>query len=294
MKKLIIGITTLTLSLATIGGSALIISGNMGANEALADTVVRTTAEAVEQTAHDNGYTVKELLTAYKEGREPVKDYCNLDCEHQILLKERAEAAHKQAQKRLAERKAAEEKKAADEAAARKAAEEAAAKQAAAEREQHEAQTVTQQSTNVDNPTSQQAENTTESQPALVTQPAPAPAPSAPSIPNHAIARSATSGTNGTAGCQGAIDMGGLVDCYWGGYYHYFAGHNYTENWILNLNTGDEVMVGGQMYRVLGMQIFSYNGQNTAYGVINNNTPYALQTCEYGTDNVRIVYLERI
>lgn len=301
MKKLIIGITTITLTLAGITGIALMPSADAStiANGSLTESAVYAAANGFNQYATDNGYTMKEILTAYKEGRKP----CNLDCEHQILLKERAEAAHKQALKRLAEQKAAAEKKAAEEAAAKKAAEEAASKQAAEQKASEEKKAAeqqaaaAQQASQASNSSSQQAAAPAQQQSAPVQQqsaPAPAPAPAAPSIPNHPVARAATSSTNGTAGCQGAIDMGGLVDCYFAGYYHYFAGHNNTESWILNLNVGNDVMVGGQMYRVIGIQVFSYNGQNVAYGQTNNKSQYALQTCEFGTDNVRIVYIQRI
>lgn len=278
--RIMSGLLVASLLAGGMGTGALLVNDAYAAETESTSSLANNLTEAVftgfNQYATENGYTLKELILAYKEGRKP----CNLDCEHQQLMKERAAIARKQAQEKLAEQKAAAAKKAADEAAAKKAAEEAAAKQdaeqqaadAAAQQNRSE-QTESHESTHVD---------TVQEQPAS-SEPV-----------NHKTSRDCyTNDWHGTAACQSAVDAGGLV---WietmkvqpgmeanygitdGNKQWWFLGHNSTEGWILNVKAGDTVRINGQDYKA--GEPFRIN-QNASYPVENYKNSYYLQTCDY-------------
>lgn len=192
------------------------------------------------------------------------------------------ESKRKAAEEVEQDRKAAEEKAAAEaaskaqaEANARREAEDAAAKaQAANVVSQH--------------PVQQPASNPTQA-------PAPAPAPSGPV--NHLTSRYCWTDWN-ISDCQWAIDMGGLVhvespafdgdtSCARDACNELYLGHNSTESWILNLNVGDTVRIDGYDYKIASRSSYPQNG--------GYDYPHiALQTCEYGNGQVRLLTLEAL
>lgn len=109
-------------------------------------------------------------------------------------------------------------------------------------------------------------------------------------LPDHPVARDCQNPAGGTSQCQGAIDQGGLVRVTDGNGAVWFAGHNITESWILNLNVGDSVKVGGQNFKVVSMTSIPYYGQNVAHGQFDGD--WFLQTCEFDNNAARVVVIQ--
>ncbi|NMM97541.1 hypothetical protein [Bifidobacterium olomucense] len=136
----------------------------------------------------------------------------------------------------------------------------------------------------------QQAQAQPQAQPA----PAPAPAPSGPV--DHPIAR-VCGPVSQPADCQGAIDQGGLVQS---NYYPFgyqslglhtiFAAHNNRGGaWILNVNVGDVISIGGVRYRATNRQTVMSGGYADVI-----SSMILLQTCDWSGGTAQLITLERI
>lgn len=208
-------------------------------------------------------------------------------CEKRVAEHVRKQHEAEEAAKRAEEQRIAEEAarvKDEQEAAARKAAEEQAAREKEVEaarqaqaQAQAQRQAAAQQAQAAPAPAQNQA------------QAAPAPAPSVPV--DHGIAR--TCNGNQPADCQWAIDQGGLVQVNfpdpWGmGTWIDFAIHNNEGGaWMLDVNVGDVIRIGGVDYRVK-------NRRTVVSGGSAMTTPIMMQTCDWTGGTAQLFDLERL
>ncbi|KAA8831996.1 hypothetical protein EMO89_00255 [Bifidobacterium tissieri] len=140
----------------------------------------------------------------------------------------------------------------------------------------------------------QQAQAQTQTQTQAQPAPAPAPAPSGPV--DHPIAR-VCGPVSQPADCQGAIDQGGLVQS---NYYPFgyqslglhtiFAAHNNRGGaWILNVNVGDVISIGGVRYRATNRQTVMSGGYADVI-----TSMILLQTCDWSGGTAQLITLERL
>ncbi|OXN00440.1 hypothetical protein [Bifidobacterium vansinderenii] len=233
------------------------------------ETGTTLTDEEVPDCLHD-GMSIHDAAACEKRIAQAVRDKHN-----------REEAAKRAEEQRVAEEAA--RVKAEQEAAARKAAEEQAAREKEAEaarqaQAQRQAAAQQAQAQAAPAPAQNQAQ----------AAPAPAPAPSGPV--DHGIAR--TCNGNQPADCQWAIDQGGLVQVNfpdpWGmGTWIDFAVHNNEGGaWMLDVNVGDVIRIGGVDYRVKNRRTVVSGGTAVV-------TPIMMQTCDWTGGTMQVFDLER-
>lgn len=123
--------------------------------------------------------------------------------------------------------------------------------------------------------------------------PAPAPAPSGPV--DHPIAR-VCGPVREPADCQGAIDQGGLVQTNYYpagreelGTWTIFAAHNNEGGaWMLDVQVGDVVRIGGADYQATDRRTVQSGG------TANLTSQYYLQTCDWTGGTAQLIGLKRL
>ncbi|KAA8832034.1 hypothetical protein EMO89_00460 [Bifidobacterium tissieri] len=212
---------------------------------------------------------------------------CEKRVAEQVRKRHEEEEAAKQAEAQRKAEQEAEQRKAVEEAE-QKAQQEEAARQAAAQAEaqrQAEAQAEEQRQAAAQAEAQRQAEAAAQ-----------AAAAQAAAI-GHAVDRTCTTTQQrGLAACQGAIDLGGLVEITVESphgpdnpYTTAWLAHNSKGgDWILHTNIGDTVRINGRDYVVTGGW-----DQDQRKGKYDRKLPrYLLQTCYYNSDYMRELILQ--